>query len=438
MDFYKYAFRNFVTKVAVSAIALIGALLVPLVTGPSLYGIYAYAVVCIGFLIPLTAIGSGAGIVYLLSSSKYHLAEVLGTQILMALGMALINALLAFLLMQGNCFGQILTHLSIMEQGCFYLAVFCQTISFFAGRILYGISDFSGINQLELVNGLVNPPCILICFFLWQDFGVTFVFVAIACSSLLVMGAYLWRFRSCTFGRLIHKPFLIEVFHYGLKSWLGDLAFRANLRVDQLLLGWFSTPVSLGIYSFAVRLSELVWYLPDSFGSVLFNRLAAMKDAYQKIELLAKSSRVIFWIALLFVLVWTMIIYLVLIPFVFKQSYSEVWMPYLLLIPGTYLLIIYKICSKLFSSSGQVVWTSTIAIAGSFIAVLLNVVLIPLWGMHGAAIASTCAYACMGFIAWWMLTKTQNVVAGDFFIPKPGDWKELKNGILKTENIKSV
>ncbi len=438
MSFLHLSIKNLITKISVSALSMVAALCVPLITGPEMYGVYTYVMVSIGFVIPVTSMGFGAGTVYLLSAKRFNVEEVLWTKLLLAVGMAFGNSFIFYLAIHLNWLGKILTSVSVIESALLVGIIFCQTLSFFAGRVLYGIANFSALNRLDLITGWLNPVCIILAFIFWPEGGRVTVFSAVLVFSFMVMMGYFLKFCKQPFQKQINRNYLSESFHYGYKSWFGDIALRANLRMDQLLLGWFVPAAALGVYSLGVRLVEIIWYIPDSVGPVLFNRLAVLTDPSLRLETLAKSHRLVWTVCILITVLWSACIYGILLPWFFNNSYSDLFIPYLILLPGTLLFITYKMATKLFSSGGQVILTSYIAIGGSFISIVLSLLWIPHLGIYGAAWASTLAYISMGLMAWGFLKLEYQNINLSFFVVKQEDVAELKSGLKKIFMSKST
>ena len=61
---------------------------------------------------------------------------------------------------------------------------------------------------------------------------------------------------------------------FGLRAWVGGLAYLLNARVDQLLLGVLAGEAALGVYAVAVNASEVLFYLPSAVAAALLPALA--------------------------------------------------------------------------------------------------------------------------------------------------------------------
>jgi len=68
--------------------------------------------------------------------------------------------------------------------------------------------------------------------------------------------------------------FLKEFIGYGLKSHLSNIITLLNYRSSLLILGYFTTPVVVGIYSVGMQLAEKLWLPSQAVSTVLLPRLS--------------------------------------------------------------------------------------------------------------------------------------------------------------------
>jgi O-antigen/teichoic acid export membrane protein len=87
----------------------------------------------------------------------------------------------------------------------------------------------------------------------------------------------LWRLKSGLRLRILAHWIGVHL-HFGLRSFLSGVLVELNTRVDVLMLGYFSTDVVVGLYSFAAMLAEgffqLLVVLRSNFNPILVTLLA--------------------------------------------------------------------------------------------------------------------------------------------------------------------
>lgn len=172
----------------------------------------------------------------------------------------------------------------------------------------------------------------------------------------------------------------------------GNLAQFLLLRVDQLLLGAFSGAAAVGVYSVAVNLAEVVWYLPAAAGLVAIPRLSAphlSRREQDEILRLALRGGVL---APFVLAIGAAVAAPFLIPSVFGNAFvASVW-PLEWLLPGVFAASLTRICQAVLIARGDAhrIWRSaTVALLLNLSA---NALLIPRFGASGAAAASSFSY----------------------------------------------
>jgi O-antigen/teichoic acid export membrane protein len=116
----------------------------------------------------------------------------------------------------------------------------------------------------------------------------------------------------------------------------------------------------------------------------------------------------------------------VLLPYGYGENFLGASTPFLLLLPGTILFITQKVLSKLLSGNGHIGLTSKAAIAGSCVSVGLYCILIPLYGIVGAAIASSIGYTAMSIFTFYYANRVFDLSIYSLFVPNRDDLKRLQ------------
>ncbi len=411
---------------SVSICAFIIFLFVPKLLGPEQFGVYSFLTAFVSLLLPLSSIGIGSGIIYLLGSHKFQFSQVNGSIYKMAFILAICNALLVFLIYWTGWINFFEITFYPGQLILFLITCFCQTISFIIGRVFFGNSEFKLLNKLDLFTVFLNPLALLGCFTLFGNENLNFIYIAYCFSAGIVCILHLYSIYLPGTQCKSDSNFTRQTIQYGLKSWPGDLAVRANLRLDQLLLISYVSAGALGIYNLAVKCAEMIWMLPDAIGPVLFNVIAKNQDPSHSVELIARLHRILFYLSFVLLAGLAGVLLIIVIPYFLGQNYQEMLWPFLLLIPGTLFLISSKIVSKLFSASGDVHRTSQISILGALISLVAYLICIPLYGMAGAALASSLGYSCMALAGLYLVKVQFKIRLMDFYAFRKADWIWLK------------
>lgn len=197
------------------------------------------------------------------------------------------------------------------------------------------------------------------------------------------------------------------------ECWLvfaGSALALIYLKLDQVMLRWWEGPEIVGIYSVAARISEVFYFIPAALVTSFFPRLITLHkqsrtvfdERFQSIlALLALLGYVI--MAGVFLLGPTLILYafgkeyaaagpvlmvhVCSMPFIFMRYAFSRWM----------LVERYNIFSVI--SQGL----------GALANVVLNIILIPRYGMMGSAIATLISYAAASYFSLLVSARTRPV-----------------------------
>ena len=172
---------------------------------------------------------------------------------------------------------------------------------------------------------------------------------------------------------------------------------------DIILLDLYLNDDSLAIYLLAATAIKLLWIGIDSMGLVIYPHfISPDKELKPAVPLVLNRL----FIIMSGVLAATFIIFLFagrpIIRFVYGAQFPALYQLILLLIIATPGVMFYKFLSRFFAAVEQ--WTPvyTSLIIGIALNVAMIMLLVPQWGIEGAAYASVIAYLSTGFlIAGW-------------------------------------
>lgn len=177
---------------------------------------------------------------------------------------------------------------------------------------------------------------------------------------------------------------------YGWKSWLNNLANQLIYKGDVFLIAYFLTPDKVGFYIIAVIIIEKAWYFSGAISNAVFPVVSgiAVHDGARVVVRIAKLN---FW----FVSLSCIVIALIsrgLITVIFSNKYIDAVEPMLLLIPGIIFLSIPKVLVSHLAAVDRLEHAVLASVTACIVNFSLNMLLIPLYGINGAAIASSCSY----------------------------------------------
>lgn len=199
---------------------------------------------------------------------------------------------------------------------------------------------------------------------------------------------------------------LKKQFTYGIKGHVGNLFDFVNNRLDIFFVTYFLTVSQVGIYSISVLLAELIFYIPSAASTVLFPVTAASSNDQANRVTPVVCRHTFFWSVIAAV-----ILFLIAKPTVeilFTVAFSNSILPLWLLLPGVVSLSINRVIANDFMGRGKPILNTYSAGIAALCTIILDIILIPLWGIPGAAIASSLAYFVSStFIIFFFLRESE-------------------------------
>jgi O-antigen/teichoic acid export membrane protein len=323
---------------------------------------------------------------------------------------ALLGNTLLFVLVSG-AIGQIVLRLvinsplldALPERFHVYLLVMVPIASLFLslGGIVYGLGWFG----LRACGTLVHLYGFLI------TLGLVIVFqwkfeVALA-SWVVAQGLAVCLFVVC----LLHEThwslrvdfrLLKSQLRYGSQSLLFLVLMALIFRLDHLMIGWLAGAAAVGVYSIAAAATEVLLYFPKALGTVALTQRSNgtpvspgfLRGSGAMLVILGSAASV----------VGPTVIALVL-----PAEFGPAGVALLVLLPGTIALGSAWIANYDLLGQGRVSPGVAAALTAVVTTVVLDLALIPRFGVIGAAVASSVAYVAFSGVTLTFFTRTNGV-----------------------------
>lgn len=194
---------------------------------------------------------------------------------------------------------------------------------------------------------------------------------------------------------------------YGWQIHVRELVNFLSYRFDVFLVKGLLDSTAVGYYAVATNVAEMLWFLPDSVATVLLPRVSQIR-AQRAARLTPLAARTV-----LVVMAGMGFMLFVFATPVVTSLYSGEFLPAVvllrILIVGVVAFSLYKVLSADLTGRGKAM-VATIPVAVSLIlAIGLNLVLIPRWGVQGTAWAATISYLVATLIAVVVYIRTSGV-----------------------------
>lgn len=215
-----------------------------------------------------------------------------------------------------------------------------------------------------------------------------FLFAIIQFLLLKKRVGYKYRFA-------LNKSLLNKEFKYGRIIFWSALFIYLNYRIDQFLVVYYCGKSSLGVYSVAVYLAELVFLIPTSIIAPLTGRLYNVDNDIKYRKTTSNTIKLTFYVTAIIALGG--VLCSPLIKIIFGDDYTMAINIFRILVVGVLFASIGKVSAPYFFAKGKPQIHLLVTFIVLVMNVVFNIVFIPLYGSLGAAIASTISYALYGF-----------------------------------------
>jgi len=217
----------------------------------------------------------------------------------------------------------------------------------------------------------------------------------------------------------IRRDVVRRLLGFGIKGYAANLMMFFNYRLDSLIVNGLVGVASLGIYSIAVSLAEVIWYAAGAIGTVMFPHVTGL-ERREADRVTPIVTRNVYFITLLGVVaMFALSRWVILLAF--GQAMLPALIPLWLLLPGILSLSGSKVIASYLSGIGRPEYATAIAGGTVVITVILDLLLIPRYGIAGAAVASSIVYTAAAIASVYALRRESGASVLQTILIQPQD-----------------
>ncbi len=282
------------------------------------------------------------------------------------------------------------------------------------------------INLRNLINvfNQLFYTAVLLLFFLFAKSNIFYVFVLLYVKELISVIIIIYKLKAKISIFNVNINFMIMTIRFGLFPMLTSLLITLNYKVDILILESFVDFEQIGFYTVGVGLASQVWIIPDAFKDVLFSK-TAKNDAIDDLKL---SIKINVYISALFI-VFTILFGKWLISVLYGGEYLPAYFVTVVMFVGLIPMIFYKLISPLFNATGKQKNIFYILLLSVLLNVGSNYLLIPLYGIDGAAFASVLSYSFCGSLFIYNFIKIYSLNLKELLYIDKNEIMRIKNSL---------
>ncbi|RDZ35271.1 MULTISPECIES: polysaccharide biosynthesis C-terminal domain-containing protein [Haloferax] len=386
---------------------LLGALITPLLVrflGEAQYGDYAFvlSIILMGGLLTSPVVSVGLRKFLAENRPLQHWGDrVYGFFTRLGIVIAGIFAVLVFLALQLNFVRELLQDGTVLYIYIAMVVLMSKQIFSISVNTLRGLKQERYSEPLFVIRKLIfGTIALVLIYYGWGVTGVLFGEIVGLLVAGLVGIYYINKYLSLNhvlkfdYKLPKHELVMFSIGNVILMSLVASL-----YHVDLLLLNPISGSEQTGYYKGALVLVEFLWFAPIAVQTVMVQSASELWDSGQVSEINQLSSRLTRYVLLFTSLLGIGLASLAsdLVPLYLGSSFTPSILPILILIPGSIGFATARPIYSIGQAKGNYRPIIFATAGAAILNGLLNLALIPRYGMKGAATATSISYGIMFF-----------------------------------------
>lgn len=219
-----------------------------------------------------------------------------------------------------------------------------------------------------------------------------------------------------------------ELFMYGFFPMLALLMTTLNYRIDVLMLRQYAFIVeaAIGVYSIGITVSEKMVLIPETLQGILASKLAKGADESEVVRIcrLCLYASVFLCVVVLILGEW-------LIRFMYGPEYDGAYTVVLISAVGAVAVGYFKLISQYNIINKMQIKNVIMLSVAIAINIIGNYILVPVWGINGAAISTCIGHLVCGIVFLIWFSRIAKCSPLKMIVPQREDFQLLKGFILK-------
>ena len=281
--------------------------------------------------------------------------------------------------------------------------------------VVAGLKGLKKIGEATIIESVVIPTfSVGVLYFMLDDTQVNnFVSSYVIGFFLLICLAFFFWERNT---RFIKEKTLSVNYKKVLNSsipllWVSAM-FLVNTWADRIFLGYYSDAEAVGVYSIAVKIALLVSFIlgaVNSASSAKFSEYYNNNNLKKLSNYCKKASNMMVFVS--FPVLFIIIIFSNNLLSIFGSEFVVGSTALIILCSGQFVNVACGSVGQVLAMTNNEILLNRSVFTGVILNIVLNIILIPAYGINGAALATCCSWITVNILAVYYVKKKLNFYA---------------------------
>jgi len=428
VSFAKQSASVFITKVSQILIALLLSVLINRAIGPQNRGMLELLTSLPVVLVSLGHLGIGNANLYFIGKGTHSRKKIIDNSLsscLMVSALLLGIIYLSYWWFSDSLYKGIPTGYLLFSVLLIPLMIFQKYLYY----IMLGDDKIYLQNKLQILNTVLNVAILLVFIFvlhmsMWGVILSSFISYLLSTVVCLYFVVHTERVSLA-----FDYDMFVESVKFGMVPFLALAVMNLIFRSDVFIIKYFLSDAELGNYGLGVSLCERIWILPESISLVVLAKAARSADD-RDAAVTARVCRVTLAVTAT-VCAALFAAGPFIIPLLYGKDFSEAIRPFQLLLPGIALIAIYLVLHSDLTGRGYAKYTLQVFSVALVLNIILNIVLVPRYGIEGSALASSLCYGAGSVVLAAIYARKYGLTLASMLLLTRKDVEEIVRPLFK-------
>ena len=410
----------FGTRLIWSGMGVISGVILARWLGPYDRGILALVLLVPSTVLTLVKLGVSQATVYYINRKEASVDQVASNSVVLAFVLGTLSWGLVWVL-RGNLLSSVLKDIPDWALGFALARVPLLLLDNYLYSVLQATGQFGIYNTRLLISEALRLVLVGI-FVMWMNLGlpaavITYTFIGVVNMAWLMFTMS----RTVHFSITFDRPLMSKMLSFGLRSYVQVVVAHLLLRIDVYMVQSMLGAVETAFYALALHFTETILEVPQAIGLVLYPRLASLgEDEIHRLT--AQTCR-----RTLMVTAPAAIALGALGPYVVTAWYGKAFSPAGAPLPwaavGVAAMALFVIITRDFTARSKQRVNTVSGVLAVIANVLLNLYMIPHYGITGAAFSTAVAYSGACLILVYFFCAESGMSWASVLIPRREDFR---------------